>query len=271
MAYINTVNKQAPLLGKRLVLSIKKQLRTSWRIFKLSLNLILVILLVPILFSPLGQMIPKRRKIAATFYRNCYKALNIKLVVNGSPTSEPALWVCNHISWLDILLLAGNHCVDFIAKSEVADWPVIGGVIRRTGTLFIDRDNKFKAYKALPKLQQRLESGTSVLIFPEGTTSTGESCLPFKPMFYQAAIRSNMLIQPVSLCYEHPDGTPCTDVAFIGDDEFSISFKRILNTPQIIARITYLPVMEAEQWHRKEMASLNQQLINLNIAKQSLS
>jgi 1-acyl-sn-glycerol-3-phosphate acyltransferase len=247
--------------------SIQEKLRTSWRLLLLSQNMIFIIILVPIIYSPFGQIIPKRRKIAGSLYRNCYKALNIELVIKGSPTSEPALWVCNHISWLDILLLAGNNCVDFMAKSEVADWPVIGGVIRRTGTLFIDRDNKFKAYKALPELQQRLESGKSVLIFPEGTTSTGEFCLPFKPMFYQAAIRSNMLIQPVSLKYEHIDGSPCTDIAFIGDDEFSVSFKHILSKPQIIAHITYLPAIKAEQWHRKEVANLNRQHINLTINK----
>ena len=249
--------------------SIQEKLRSSWRILRLGQNMIFIIILVPIIFSPFGQIIPKRRKIAGTLYRNCYKALNIQLIITGTPTSEPALWVCNHISWLDILLLAGNNCVDFVAKSEVADWPIIGGVIRRTGTLFIDRDNKFKAYRALPELQQRLESGTSVLIFPEGTTSSGESCLPFKPMFYQAAIRSNMLIQPVSLSYEHLDGSPCPEVAFIGDDEFSVSFKKILKKQQIIAHITYLPAMKAEQWHRKEMANLNQQHIDLTINKQS--
>ena len=249
--------------------SIQEKLRSSWRILRLGQNMIFIIILVPIIFSPFGQIIPKRRKIAGTLYRNCYKALNIQLIITGTPTSEPALWVCNHISWLDILLLAGNNCVDFVAKSEVADWPIIGGVIRRTGTLFIDRNNKFKAYRALPELQQRLESGTSVLIFPEGTTSSGESCLPFKPMFYQAAIRSNMLIQPVSLSYEHLDGSPCPEVAFIGDDEFSVSFKQILKKQQIIAHITYLPAMKAEQWHRKEMANLNQQHIDLTINKQS--
>lgn len=249
--------------------TIPKKLRTGWRVFQLIQNLMLVVILVPIIFSPLGRIIPKRRKIASSLYRNCYKALNIKLVITGSPTIQPALWVCNHISWLDILLLAGNNCVDFVAKSEVAHWPVIGGVIRRTGTVFIDRDNKFKAYRVLPKLQQRLESGISVLIFPEGTTSIGESCLPFKPMLYQAAIRSNMLIQPVSLHYENEDGSPCTDVAFIGDDEFAISFKHILNNVQITAYITYLPALEAEQWHRKEMACMNQQLIDIVINKQS--
>lgn len=251
------------------MLSFKKKLRTSWRLFKLSQNLLLIILLVPMIFSPIGQIIPKRRRITEALYRRCYKALNIKLIVTGTPTEQPALWVCNHISWLDILLLAGNNCVDFVAKSEVAEWPILGGVIRRTGTLFIDRDNKFKAYRALPELQQRLESGTSVLVFPEGTTSTGQSCLPFKPMFYQAAIRGNMLIQPISLSYEHTDGRPCSDVAFIGDDEFSVSFKRILDQQQIIARLDYLPVMRADQWHRKEMASLNQQDINISINKQA--
>jgi 1-acyl-sn-glycerol-3-phosphate acyltransferase len=236
--------------------------RTGWRLLCLIQYLVLTIITIPIIFSPLGHYIPKQRKIASRLYRGCYQALNIQLVINGQPTQQPALWVCNHISWLDILILAGNNTLDFIAKSEVASWPIIGRVIRRTGTLFIERDNIFKAYKALPELQQRLQSGIPVLVFPEGTTSSGESVLPFKPMFYQAAIRGNMLIQPISIHYECSDGSFCKEVAFIGDDDFSVSFKGVLKQPKIFAHITYLPAIEAKQWHRKQMALLNQQQIN---------
>jgi 1-acyl-sn-glycerol-3-phosphate acyltransferase len=243
--------------------------RTGWRLFFLCQYLLLIILTIPIIFSPLGHYIPKQRQIASRLYRGCYQALNIQLVVNGRPTQQPALWVCNHISWLDILILAGNNTLDFIAKSEVASWPVLGGIIRRTGTLFIERDNIFKAYKALPELQQRLQSGIPVLVFPEGTTTQGESVLPFKPMFYQAAIRGNLLIQPISIHYERSDGSSCKEVAFIDDDDFSVSFKGTLKQPKIFAYITYLPAMKAEHWHRKKMAYQNQQQINDTINKTS--
>jgi 1-acyl-sn-glycerol-3-phosphate acyltransferase len=229
--------------------------------------LLLAAVAVPIIFSPLTKKLPQRRKAASFLYRRFYNALNIQLVIKGSPTNEPSLWVCNHISWLDILLLAGNNTVDFIAKTEVGEWPLVGYIVRKAGTLLINRDNKFQAYRSLPLLQEQIKTGIPIVVFPEGTTSTGRSTLPFKPMFYQAAIRENALIQPISLQYFDANGEVTDSVAFIDDDEFSVSLKRILDQPKIIAEMHFLPAIPARDFHRKELALLNRQSINQSLAR----
>ncbi len=237
-------------------------LRSVWRLLCLTNVILLTAVCIPVIFNPLTQKIPQRRKLASLLYRGCYRVLNVNVVITGAPTTKPSLWVCNHISWLDVLLLAGNNTIDFIAKSEVGEWPVIGRVVKKTGTLLIDRDNKFQAYRSLPQLQRRIQSGTPVLVFPEGTTTTGINTLPFKPMFYQAAIRENTWVQPISLQYFDEHGEISAAVPFIGDDDFSLSLKRILGQASIVAHINFLPPMPATDYHRKELANLNRKDID---------
>lgn len=245
----------------------KEKLTQCWRLACASQYLLLVAIIVPLIFSPLASKLPKRRQLASLLYRRFYNALNIKLVIKGSPINKPSLWVCNHISWLDILLLAGNNTVDFIAKIEVGEWPLIGYIVRKAGTVLIERDNKFQAYRSLPLLQERIKTGMPILIFPEGTTTTGNTTLPFKPMFYQAAIREEIMIQPISLQYFDSHGEVTESVAFIDDDDFFISLKRILNQPKITAQIHFLEPISAKDYHRKQLANLNQQAINQSLSQ----
>ncbi len=240
----------------------KQKIISYWRIACAASYLILVLIAIPIIFSPLTSKFAKRRQIASFLYRRFYGALNIQLTITGVPTSKPSLWVCNHISWLDILLLAGNNTVDFIAKTEVGEWPIVGYIIRKSGTLLISRDNKFQAYRSLPLLQKRIKTSIPVIVFPEGTTTDGSSTLPFKPMFYQAAIREKVMIQPISLQYFDESGELSHCVAFIDDDDFITSLKRILNQPKITAELHFLPAVSANEYHRKHLATMNRQTIN---------
>ena len=246
----------------------KEKLIATWRLICAIQYLILIIIIVPIIFSSVANKIPKRRELASLLYRRFYAALNVKLIIKGTPTSQPSLWVGNHISWLDILLLGGNNTVDFIAKTEVGDWPVIGSIVKKAGTVLINRENKFQAYRALPQLQERIRSGTPLMVFPEGTTTDGRATLPFKPMFYQAAIREKIMIQPISLQYFNANGDVTDSVAFIGDDEFSTSLKRILKQPKIIAEIHFLPAVPAHHYHRKQLAELSRHAINVKMRQQ---
>jgi len=185
------------------------------------------------------------------------------------PTTTPALWVCNHISWLDILLLAGNNTVDFIAKIEVGQWPVIGPIVKKTGTILIHRENKFQTYRSLPILQKRIRSGSSIIVFPEGTTTTGLSTLPFKSMFYQAAIREKAMIQPVALQYFDADGEITEVAAFVGEESFVCSFKRILKQPKITVIMHFLPALSASEYHRKQLSEISQKSINNKLMQQA--
>jgi len=237
-------------------------MRTFSRLIRMGFYLLLASVAISILFSKAGERVPNKRKIISALYRRFYKVANVKVKVTGSPTTEPALWVCNHISWMDVLILAGDHTLDFIAKSEVASWPFIGNLVQKAGTLFVDRSNKFQAYRSLPELQRRIKSGTPVVVFPEGTTSDGQTTLPFKPMFYQAAVRENLLVQPISLRYERPDGQLSEALPFVDEDDFFTSLMRIVKEPKTIAHVHYLAPMTAAEWHRKSMAQTNQDHIH---------
>ena len=241
---------------------IKHSCRTLWRSTLLLLYVLITLTVVPILFMPGVRKLPYTRQFASFFYRRIYRALNIKLVITGTPVKESALWVCNHISWLDIILLAGSYTVDFIAKSDVEKWPFIGFLVRISGTLLINRDNKFQAYRSLPALQQRLAKGTPVVIFPEGTTTAGKSTLAFKPMFYQAAVRESLLIQPIAIYYLDASGKTTQSVAFIDQDSIGTSINRVLQQREITAHIHFLPAIPAHQHHRKILAKTSQQDIN---------
>lgn len=231
------------------------------RLVKLGFWLLMAALTIALFAGKSGSLSPITRHMIGFIYRRFYHAANIKVITHGTPTQTPALWVCNHVSWLDVLILAGNSPIDFIAKSEVGEWPFIGPLVRKAGTVLIDRENKFQAYRSLPVLQERIRSGTSVVVFPEGTTTSGHYPLPFKPMFYQAAVRESFLVQPVSLRYETPEGDISEAVAFVGDDEFFDSLLRVVREPNTRVHVHYLPAMTAEEWHRKELASINRRHI----------
>lgn len=102
------------------------------------------------------------------------------------PVNKPSLIVSNHIGTLDPWILASRFHVAFVAKAEMGTWPVIGMVCRAVGIIFAHRKNVMKTSGTVNEIQDRMRSGVSVLIFPEGTTSNGQQLLPFKTGGFQA-------------------------------------------------------------------------------------
>ena len=102
------------------------------------------------------------------------------------PEGMPSLVVANHIGTLDPWILASRFKVAFVAKAEMANWPVISLVCRAVGIIFAHRSQVMKTNGTVNEIQERMHSGVSVLIFPEGTTSNGRQLLPFKTGGFQA-------------------------------------------------------------------------------------
>jgi len=122
----------------------------------------------------------------------------------------------NHISFLDILALDALRPVHFIAKSEIRDWPVIGTLCVRTGTIFIERGRRHAVHQVLGTMARQLREGEVVSFFPEGTTSDGTRLLPFHTNLFEAAVRGGAPVRPVVLRYEQY-GQASTLAAFIDD------------------------------------------------------
>ena len=157
----------------------------------------------------------------------------------GEPVrGRSVLFVSNHVSWVDIVVIGSIVPVAFVAKREVASWPLVGITAKVQRTVFVDRARRHQAANAIGEIVQRLASGTSVVLFAEGTSSDGNRVLPFRSTLVgavkeaSAQAGSGILIQPMSIAYTGQHGIPMGRqhrplVAWYGDLDFMPHIKRL--------------------------------------------
>lgn len=177
-------------------------------------------------------------------------ALDIRLEVAGDRTlSAPGrtgtLVVANHISWLDIIALLAVEPVVMLAKREVGTWPVVGPLAKRAGTMFIDRGSLRQLPGRVREMADRLRSGQSVMVFPQGVTWCAGTGGSFRRATFQAALDAGAPVRPVSLDYvQH--GAPTTVAAFVGEDDFGTSLRRVASATGLTVRVhTHPPLLPA--------------------------
>ena len=189
---------------------------------------------------------------SARLLRICGVTLDIVAAPDNG--SSRAMIVANHISWLDIFVLNARQPCQFIAKSEVRRWPVMGWLAARAGTIFIERG---KARALTPLLQQValcLENGSQIAYFPEGTSAPHGAMQKFHPALFEAACGAGLPVQPVALAYVGEQGAAHRGAEYVGDTTFVQSIARILSGPPIIARIAYLRHIDSHGRDRGELA-----------------
>ncbi|WP_250656097.1 lysophospholipid acyltransferase family protein [Alkalimarinus coralli] len=187
--------------------------------------------------------------------------LNVEVIVEGQPEITSGLYVSNHISWLDAVVLANISNFSFIAKNEVKRWPLIGPFGQMARTVFIERKNKFSVYRSLPKLEEHLNKGRALMLFPEGTTTNGTSALPFFPMLYEAAVRSQKPVQAVTIRYTDHDNRFMPEVGFIEEDNLFDTLIRMLKRNIVKAHICFHPPIENRSLCRKKLAHQSHKMI----------
>lgn len=181
--------------------------------------------------------------------------LGLRIDIQGEPsTGEPTLFIANHISWLDVVALSSIVGSRFIAKSDVRGWPVVGKLATRSGTLFVNRERKTAIRDAVVTVEQALVNQASVIVFPEGTTTTGCHVKPFHGGLFQAAINTGVSLQVIALRY-HRDGSVDSLAPFVGDDTLPRHLFRILLQPYTQILITFGPVLATTGNSRHELAS----------------
>lgn len=189
--------------------------------------------------------------------RGLLTVLGIELRVEGLPVvCGPALMVCNHISWLDIVVIhAARHC-RFVSKSEVKHWPLIGALATGGGTLYIERESRRDAMRVVHHMAESLRAGDIVAVFPEGTTSDGVTLLPFHGNLIQAAISARTKVQPVGLRFiDTETGTTSLAPCYIGDDTLVGSLWKTLTAPRITAVVRFGQPEEAQGRKRRTWAA----------------
>jgi len=152
------------------------------------------------------------QKVTRLWHKGVLWAVGIQCEFSGAMPAPGVLVVSNHVSWLDISVIGSRMPVVFLAKGEIASWPILGFIIKTAGTLFIDRGRGASDAKA--RLSESLTNNQAVLIFPEGTTTDGRSVNRFHPRLMQSAIDSNARVQPVALHYFSKDGKLIPEVSY---------------------------------------------------------
>lgn len=189
------------------------------------------------------------------------KILKIKLVVVGENLlpKAPYLLVSNHISWVDIHAINAFNPIRFVAKSEVASWPVFGWMAKNLNTIFIRRDSSRHARKVVSQLGSELQYD-SICIFPEGTSTVGNGVLPFKSNLFESALIAKAPVYPMAIKYlSAATGAYTAIPAFIGDMTLLESMANIIYSENLIVQLTFLP-----DTHLIE-ASLDRKTLALNV------
>ena len=155
----------------------------NWLRVGLYLLVLLVVsgLLIPVQLLALRLDWPLRRRLPRFWHRMALWFLGIRVHVHGTlDTHRPLMIAANHASWKDILVLGSQADVAFIAKTEVASWPVFGFLARLQKTIFVVREEKRRTGDQINEIAARMEDGEIVVLFPEGTTSDGNRILGIK-------------------------------------------------------------------------------------------
>ena len=205
----------------------------------------------------LARATPTRRApLVRRWSRALLRALAVELRVHGAPPSgDAALWVANHVSWLDSYAINAVVPARFVAKSEVASWPVIGTVAQAFGTIFITRGSCRSAARTVGQLASALCRGEAVAAFPEATTSDGRDLLPFFPAMFQAAVLSGARVQPVALRYRDAAGRATDAAAYVGDMSILDSLRLLLRNQRLRVDVHLCAPIDPHGMSRRELAA----------------
>lgn len=188
---------------------------------------------------------PCNTRYVQHFCRELCKVFNLEIQVHGVIPREPALWVSNHVSWLDIAVLGSGARVFFLAKAEIEKWPILGKLAKGGGTLFIKRGSG-DSIKIKEQITNFLKRDIPVLFFPEATTSDGSKIKKIYGRILGAAIDANRPVQICLICYVNQDGELDTIAPFVGNIGFADHVKKVLEMPKVTAHLMALPAISVQ-------------------------
>jgi len=195
--------------------------------------------------------------------RRFLSLLHCRVTMSGSIPSE-GLIACNHLGYADILVLGSLCPAIFVAKSDVASWPVFGWLSLNAGTIFVSRDHPAEIPAQLRQMERPLASGIPVVLFPEGTSSDGTRVLPFRSSLLQSAVRSRKPVTPAAISYSlHGNGDPRQEIAYWGDHTLLPHLLNLLSGPGFEARITFGRTRPPETDRKREAVLLEAEVTEL--------
>jgi len=232
-------------------------INASFRLLWLGLHFILGLTLLYIYRLRWGKQwfyTDKGAQATQQWMRQGCRILGLKIQVNGQASSDSAILVANHISWLDIVAIAAATPVTFVSKLDLQSWPIVGVLAKYSGTVFIKRGSLFSMHETLSTLVDVLSLGRKTIFFPEGTTTTGVTVNKFHSGLFETAYTANCPVQPIAISYFR-HGEADLDIApYVDDDHFLVHLWRLLFQRKIHLQLDFLEEIQAKKHSRRELA-----------------
>ena len=229
------------------------RLRLAWRLARVFLHLLVGLGACALVFPWARRGL--RDAITRRWSRRLLGICGVRVeTAPGSAVLEHALFVSNHISWLDIFVINSLYPCRFVAKAEIRAWPVLGWLVAAAGTVFIARGNRRELRHIFKGIVGVLALGERVAFFPEGTVAHQGQVLPFHANLFEAAIDAGVAVQPCALSYLDETGAWHPNVDYVGEITFVDSIFTILRGGPIRARLQPLAPIDAVGAHRRELA-----------------
>jgi len=209
------------------------------------------------------------------YHRRCCRILGFDVRQLGEPASAGAvLFTANHVSYTDITVLGSLIAGSFVAKSEVADWPLFGWLAKLQRSVFVDRQVRSTAVQR-DAIAERLASGDALILFPEGTSHDGNFILPFKSALFSVVFNRDqpVTVQPVSLAYTRLDGLPIGRTmrplfAWYGDMDLSPHLWRLLGLGRVEVTVEFHPPVSITEFRsRKALAEYCEQRVRRGVSR----
>ena len=219
--------------------------------------------------SPLLMVPGARERLVRFIFRSVLRAFGVRLVVRGGDEfrhAEPgrgALVVNNHISWLDIVAVNAVRPMRALAKREIADWSVLGTLVARGGSIFLDRERLSALPGTMSELADALRAGSLVNVTPEGTTWCGLASGRFTTATFQAAIDGGVPVRPLALRYRLADGRETSQPAFIGPESLLDSLRRVARLRGLVLEMQVCEeIAPGRAADRRELAALAESAVH---------
>ncbi len=195
------------------------------------------------------------------------EAIGVRLNVTPSSaqigSNNIQLWVANHVSWLDVLVIQALQPCVFVAKSEVRHWPLVGHMAQACGVVFVDRSSSSSARKMVDDVASALHHGYCVAGFPEGTSSEGHDVSLFHANLFEAAIDRGVEVVPLALRYtDARTGLLCMQAAFVGDLGFMQSLHQVIRTSHLTVGVKIGSTLSPQGHSRRTLAHLSHRSVS---------
>jgi 1-acyl-sn-glycerol-3-phosphate acyltransferase len=237
---------------------MKLRLRLCYKIILITLLFISGLIIAAIIFPALDILTKptrakhKRDALKMAWLKWFGVIVGLHVSKEGEALNKPCLLVSNHISWLDIIVLGCFTPAHFVAKSDILAWPVVGYLARQGGTIFVRRGDKQQAKATAEQMVWQLKQNSTVIAFPEGTTTQGDVVLPFHASLFQSALLAKATVQPIALQYE---GEAKKLAPFIGEDAFVPHLIKMLSLDKIEVRVAFLTAISTAGKNRQSVSN----------------